>query len=114
MMIRDGVAAGFKGVCWAKTQRRWKIAIIHQGKTINLGFRLSEDEAARVYDRAARLLRGDRAHTAAGVAAKRSGKRIRVKQVRAHYLNFPTDEEEKAAQTEALDSTTIKDNGTWL
>lgn len=87
---------------------------MHQGKTINLGFRLSEDEAARVYDRAARLLRGDQAHTAAGVVAKRSGRRggrIRGNQV-IHYLNFPTDEEEKAAQTEALKST--RDNGTWL
>ncbi len=100
------LGAGFKGVGWAKTQRRWKIAIIHQGKTINLGFRLSEEEAARVYDRAARLLRGDRAHTAAGVAAKRSGKRMRGKQGRADYLNFPTDEEEKAAQTELLKRST--------
>ena len=100
--IRDGVAAGFKGVCWAKTQRRWKIAIVHQGKTINLGFRLSEDEAAHLYDRAARLLRGDQAHTAAGVAAKHSGKRVRGKYVQAHYLNFPTNEEEMAAQSEAL------------
>jgi hypothetical protein len=69
---------------------------MHEKKTINLGFHISEEQAARVYDKAARVLRGDQAHTAAGVAAKRRGKRIR----RAHYLNFPTSDEEKMAQAQ--------------
>ena len=72
----------YVGVSWAKTQRRWRAAIHHEGRNQSLGFFAEEEAAARAYDDAARRLRGDRAH---GGRPAAGGRRRR--------LNFPTEAE---------------------
>lgn len=52
----------FKGVHWAKRDRRWVAQIAANGRRINLGSFLDEVEAARAYDAAARDLHGEFAH----------------------------------------------------
>ena len=47
------------GVTWHKTKRKWKARIRHLDQHINLGWFQSAAEAARVWDCAARMLRGD-------------------------------------------------------
>lgn len=51
--------SGFKGVCWHKGNKRWMATIRHKGKRIFLGYRLTPEQAARLYDAAARELHGN-------------------------------------------------------
>ena len=43
----------YKGVSWNKRCKKWQVYIIYEGKRINLGYYKDEEEAARVYDKAA-------------------------------------------------------------
>ena len=52
------------GVGWRKKQRRWAAQIYHEGWHQHLGLFMEEAEAARVFDEAARRLRGDEARRA--------------------------------------------------
>ena len=76
----------YAGVSWAKKQRRWKAAFLHEGRKQHLGPFVDEDAAARAYDAAARRLRGNEAH--GGGRASGRGKNI-------WRLNFPTEAEKQ-------------------
>jgi len=53
----------FKGVSWVANRKRWLAAICVEGKRINLGRFIGEDEAAKAYDRAAKCHFGSFANT---------------------------------------------------
>ena len=53
----------FRGVCWDKQNMKWKSYITVSAKHRHLGLFASEEQAARTFDAAARLHRGDRAET---------------------------------------------------
>jgi hypothetical protein len=78
----------FVGVHWIKRNRKWVAVIKHDRKKRHLGLFDDEREAARVFDTAARRLRGADAH------GGRSG-------TNRNRLNFPTKREE-AARAKAL------------
>ena len=68
----------YKGVCWVKKgQGKWYATIRQGGRKHHLGVFIEEEAAARAYGKAARELNG-----ASG---------------RQRDLNFPTDEEGRAA-----------------
>ena len=48
----------YKGVSWHKGDRKWHARIYHDGRCHHLGAFTSEIEAAKAYDRAARILHG--------------------------------------------------------
>ena len=43
----------YKGVCWAKNNKKWKVQINYNNKHIYLGYYTNEKVAAKVYDKAA-------------------------------------------------------------
>jgi hypothetical protein len=49
----------YKGLEWDKTQRKWKTRIQHKGRKIYLGSFTNEIDAAKAYDRAAKLYHKD-------------------------------------------------------
>mmetsp|Transcript_25523 Transcript_25523/g.55548 ORF Transcript_25523/g.55548 Transcript_25523/m.55548 type:complete len:630 (-) Transcript_25523:1007-2896(-) len=51
----------FRGVCWNKKNKRWQAAINSSGKYLYLGSYDTEEEAARVFDKAAVRIRGQKA-----------------------------------------------------
>lgn len=51
--------SGFKGVCWASRDKRWKAQIQINGKNQHLGQFTEEIEAAKAYNQAALKLFGD-------------------------------------------------------
>lgn len=61
--IRNGRSRGgtsqFKGVTWYPPSRRWRAAIMLNGKYNHLGYFADEAEAARAYDAAALRLHGE-------------------------------------------------------
>ena len=56
-------ASKYKGVTWYKGLRKWQAQIRFDGKTIHLGQFYLEIDAARTYDRKAKELFGEFAHT---------------------------------------------------
>ena len=83
-------SSNFHGVSWNKRNRTWFAYVQHDKKRHRLGYFDDEVDAARAFDRAARRLRGDKAH---GLYWQPSRCR----------LNFPTESEvKKANEAEAL------------
>jgi hypothetical protein len=56
----DRKKSKYRGVCWGKSNSKWKAQIQHTGKKHHLGCFDNEEEAARAYDREAREHRGDK------------------------------------------------------
>lgn len=48
----------YRGVCWHKKDRRWRVKIERHSRCYWLGNWTSQEDAARVYDCAARLVWG--------------------------------------------------------
>jgi len=61
-LMRKDNKTGFRGVL-ATRSGRWRARIKIDGKTISLGYYHTVEEAARAYDRAARILYNDQALT---------------------------------------------------
>ncbi|CAD7704786.1 unnamed protein product [Ostreobium quekettii] len=59
--IGKKLSSRYRGVCWNKKNRRWQAAINSSGKYLYLGSYVSEEEAARAFDRAAVRIRGRKA-----------------------------------------------------
>lgn len=56
--LRADNTSGYKGVHWFKTRSRWRAEIKQCGKSLNLGYFDTPEEAALAYDTAARQLHG--------------------------------------------------------
>jgi len=56
---RTGCTSRFKGVCWNKKDRRWRVQIMVDGKINNLGNFKDELKAAITYDKAAKVHYGE-------------------------------------------------------
>jgi hypothetical protein len=54
-----GSSSRFKGVSWAKRQRRWAAGLTLHGRRLHLGYFLEEEAAARAYDSAAKEHHGE-------------------------------------------------------
>lgn len=55
--------SGYKGVCWCKVKKRWRVTIQYIGKQTYLGYFDDIIEAAKIYDKKARELFGKFAKT---------------------------------------------------
>lgn len=55
--------SSFHGVCWSKRCKKWAARIMKDGKSKHLGYFSNEEDAARAYDAAARILYGSHART---------------------------------------------------
>lgn len=60
---RSGFSSQYKGVSWAKSNRKWRAQIKINRQQNILGYFTDEIEAARAYDAKARELFGEFAHT---------------------------------------------------
>lgn len=58
----SGSSSKYKGVFWDKKAKKWRVVISKDGVKHRLGWFNDEDEAARVYDRAAQELFGEFAY----------------------------------------------------
>lgn len=56
--LRTDGRSKYKGVSWHKGDRKWHARIYHKGRCHHLGAFTSEIEAAKAYDRVARILHG--------------------------------------------------------
>ena len=54
--------SGYKGVGWAKQNKKWTAQIQHNGKKIHIGLYEDKEEAARAYDAKAKELHGEYAY----------------------------------------------------
>jgi len=52
----------YKGVFWLKTLKKWRAAIVNEGKFIHLGLFCTERKAARAYDKKAKEIAGEFAY----------------------------------------------------
>lgn len=59
IMLPSGKTSRFRGVCWARTRGKWQAAITINKKPKALGRFHLEEDAARAYDRAAKVAFGD-------------------------------------------------------
>jgi len=59
---RNKVTSKYKGVSWYKRYNKWHSKIMFHGKTIHLGYFLSEIDATRAYDKAASKYFGEYAY----------------------------------------------------
>jgi AP2 domain len=50
---RKGCTSRYKGVCWHKDRKKWRVAIVVKKRVISLGYHKSEEEAAVAYNMAA-------------------------------------------------------------
>jgi len=50
---RGAKSSRFKGVCWDTTRGKWRAQIQPQGRSVTLGYFLTEEEAAVAYNQAA-------------------------------------------------------------
>lgn len=55
------LSSRYRGVCWNKKNKRWQAAINSSGRYLYLGSYVSEEDAARAFDRAAIRIRGRKA-----------------------------------------------------
>jgi hypothetical protein len=55
-------SSAYKGVCWDKQHRKWKVQLESKGKHINVGLFDDEVLAARAYDASALMYHGDFAY----------------------------------------------------
>jgi hypothetical protein len=55
--------SGYKGVCWDKARKKWIARICYKYKTFNLGRFSDIFDAVKVYDKKAKELFGEFAHT---------------------------------------------------
>ena len=51
--------SGYRGVYWAKSNRKWCAQITHKGNRISLGYFTNKKSAAKAYNKAALDLRGE-------------------------------------------------------
>jgi len=56
---RNPGTSKYKGVTWRKDRKKWAVKIMADGKTISLGYYKDEIQAAKVYDRAAKIYHGE-------------------------------------------------------
>lgn len=61
--IQENNTSGFKGVSWSSTARKWVSQINATGEHYILGYFNNAVEAAKIYDRAAKMLHGEFALT---------------------------------------------------
>jgi len=59
---RKNNTSGYKGVYWAKRNKRWLAQITHNGKQVYIGHYKDKEEAARAYDAKAKELHGEYAY----------------------------------------------------
>jgi hypothetical protein len=51
--------SGYKGVGWNKGSNKWEVRIKHHGKVHRVGYYVDKEEAAKAYDKVARLYFGE-------------------------------------------------------
>lgn len=52
MKLQQG-SSKFKGVCWHKQAKKWRVRVQFEGKSIHLGYFTDEIEASKAYNKAA-------------------------------------------------------------
>lgn len=56
---RSDNTSGFKGVCWDKATKKWRVEIMVRRKPIYMGVFSSKSKAAKIYNEAAKKLHGE-------------------------------------------------------
>ena len=55
--------AGYKGVCWHKSTKKWRAKIVHMNKSIYIGYYTTREEASEAYKKKAIELFGEFSYT---------------------------------------------------